>query len=144
MVLAAVVNPPNDLLQINRTDRESRRIPIHLAGGNCTGEEATLAECPGSGLGGSTSQCGIADIVSLSCFKEHDPGEPYLVHAVVTAPSRQDEHTHVPMLLQPQLPYNAEQMICKLCLMIELTVPASLHRRTLHRLLLQSWRDVCA
>lgn len=63
-------------LQEGQTDDGQRRIPILLAGADCTGNEATLAECPGSGLDGSVQQCGLSDIVTLICFSNLDPGEP--------------------------------------------------------------------
>eukprot|EP00892_Ulva_mutabilis_P004968 jgi/Ulvmu1/2843/UM144_0008.1 len=58
---------------VNQTGSDLRRIPILLAGANCTGGEGGLAECPGNGLGGGTEQCGINSIVSLICFTNRNP-----------------------------------------------------------------------
>lgn len=63
-------------LQGVQTDGSVRRVPILLAGANCTGDETALNECQGSGLGGSTLQCGLRNIVSLICYSNRDPGEP--------------------------------------------------------------------
>lgn len=54
-----------------------RRIPIQLelAAAGCTGDESSLAECAGNGLGSSVRACGIADTVSVVCFSEANPGD---------------------------------------------------------------------
>lgn len=60
-------------------DSELRRIPMILAGANCTGEEERLADCPGADLGGSTDVCGLRNVVALSCFTDLDEGTPWSV-----------------------------------------------------------------
>lgn len=62
-------------LQGVQLEGSQRRVPTLLAGANCTGGETTLTECPGSGLGGPTQQCGLRNIVSLICFSDRDPGK---------------------------------------------------------------------
>lgn len=52
--------------------RDARRIPIMLAGANCTGMEQALTECsgpPGEGVS-STVPCSFRDVVSLTCFSD--------------------------------------------------------------------------
>lgn len=62
------------MVQVDTASSELRRIPIFLAGAECSGDEALLADCPGSGLGGPTVQCGLANLVSLICFSNRDLG----------------------------------------------------------------------
>lgn len=63
-------------MQVDQSDTDVRRIPIllEIAAAGCTGNESSLAECVGNGLGSSVRACGIADIVSVVCFSEADPG----------------------------------------------------------------------
>ena len=61
-------------MQIFQDNEDFRRVPILLAGANCTGDETSLADCPGNGLNVDTVQCGLRDIVTLLCYSNLDPG----------------------------------------------------------------------
>ena len=61
-------------MQIFQENDDLRRVPVLLAGANCTGDEASLADCPGNGLNVDTVQCGLREIVSLICYSDLDPG----------------------------------------------------------------------
>ena len=41
----------------------------------CTGSEASLLECPGVDLVSFDNQCGLRELVSITCFNDLDPGE---------------------------------------------------------------------
>eukprot|EP00892_Ulva_mutabilis_P004970 jgi/Ulvmu1/2845/UM144_0010.1 len=45
-----------------------RRIPVLLAGAECTGEEEGIADCPGPGLGLQTTPCSATEGVAVHCF----------------------------------------------------------------------------
>ena len=61
-------------MQIFQDNEDFRRVPILLAGANCTGDETSLADCPGNGLNVDTVQCGLRQIVTLLCYSDLDPG----------------------------------------------------------------------
>ena len=61
-------------MQIFQDNEDLRRVPVLLAGANCTGNEASLADCPGNGLNVDTVQCGLQQIVTLICYSDLDQG----------------------------------------------------------------------
>ena len=61
-------------MQIFQENDDLRRVPVLLAGANCTGDEASLADCPGNGLNVDTVQCGLRQTATLLCYSILDPG----------------------------------------------------------------------
>jgi len=62
-------------MQIFQENDDLRRVPVLLAGANCTGDEASLADCPGNGLNVDTFSSlrsksnANAGIMTNSCFQ---------------------------------------------------------------------------
>ena len=53
---------------------DDRRVPTWLAGADCNGTEATLADCPGVALENNTQACGLRNTLVVSCTNDGASG----------------------------------------------------------------------